>query len=83
MPPEAVGLIGVLRLYPDRVEISAGRYEATHPRRRPSSSYVPPEVDVSVSGPADTNGNNDRPRLRPPTGSGPIRIAPSITAGSA
>ena len=36
MPPEAVGLIGVLQLYPDRVHIVAGRYEATHPRRVPS-----------------------------------------------
>ena len=35
MPPEAVGLIGVLALYPDRVDITAGRYEATHPRHRP------------------------------------------------
>ena len=35
MPPEAVGLIGVLQLFPDRVDIVAGRYEATHPRRGP------------------------------------------------
>ena len=80
MPPEAVGLIGVLRLYIDRVEISAGRYETTHPRRRPSSSYVPAEVDASVA--ADASGNADRPRTRRPTGSGPIPISPSIT-GSA
>jgi hypothetical protein len=32
MPPEAVGLVGALHLYPDRVAIIAGRYEATHPR---------------------------------------------------
>jgi hypothetical protein len=32
MPPEAVGLVGALHLYPDRVAITAGRYEATHPR---------------------------------------------------
>jgi hypothetical protein len=32
MPVEAVGLVGALHLYPDRVMIVAGRYEATHPR---------------------------------------------------
>jgi hypothetical protein len=32
MPPESVGLVGALHLYPDRVAIIAGRYEATHPR---------------------------------------------------
>jgi hypothetical protein len=81
MPPEAVGLIGVLRLYIDRVEIAAGRYETTHPRRRPSPAYVPAEVDPSVIA-AEANGGGDRPRVRRPTGSGPIPISPSIT-GSA
>jgi len=67
----------VLRLYPERVEIAAGRYETTHPRRRPSPSYVPPEVDAAIA-------SDDRPRpRRPATGSGPIPISPSITAGSA
>ena len=80
MPPEAVGLIGVLRLFPDRVEIAAGRYETTHPRRRPSASYVPPEVDANI---AAAENLGDRPRPRRPTGSGPIPISPSITAGSA
>jgi hypothetical protein len=32
MPPESVGLVGALHLYPDRVTIVAGRYEASHPR---------------------------------------------------
>ena len=32
MPTESVGLVGALHLYPDRVAIVAGRYEATHPR---------------------------------------------------
>lgn len=32
MPPEAVGLVGALHLYPEKVTIVAGRYEATHPR---------------------------------------------------
>ena len=32
MPPESAGLVGALHLYPDRVSITAGRYEATHVR---------------------------------------------------
>jgi len=32
MPPESVGLVGALNLYPDRVSIVAGRYETSHPR---------------------------------------------------
>jgi hypothetical protein len=32
MPPDSVGLVGALHLYPDRVTIVAGRYEASHPR---------------------------------------------------
>jgi hypothetical protein len=32
MPPESVGLVGALNLFPDRVTIVAGRYEASHPR---------------------------------------------------
>src|SRR5262249_35642461 len=83
MPPEAVGLIGVLRLFPDRVEIAAGRYETTHPRRRPSpgsSSYAPGDVGPVVA--SDANLPSDRPRPRRPTGSGPIPVSPSIT-GSA
>jgi hypothetical protein len=32
VPSEAVGLVGALHLYPDRVTIIAGRYEITHPR---------------------------------------------------
>jgi hypothetical protein len=32
MPPESVGLVGALHLYPDRVTIIAGRYEGSHPR---------------------------------------------------
>jgi hypothetical protein len=32
MPAESVGLVGALHLYPDRVTIVAGRYEASHPR---------------------------------------------------
>jgi len=86
MPPEAVGLIGVLRLFPDRVEIAAGRYETTHPRRRPSAaSYLPAPEIVAPPLAADPAGSSlgDRPRPRPRTGSGPIPISPSITAGSA
>jgi transposase len=32
MPPDAIGIAGTLYLYRDRVRISAGRFEATHPR---------------------------------------------------
>jgi hypothetical protein len=34
MPPDAVGLVGALYLYPARVVIVAGRYETVHLRRR-------------------------------------------------
>jgi hypothetical protein len=34
MPPDAIGLVGALYLYPARVVIVAGRYEAAHLRRR-------------------------------------------------
>ena len=83
MPPEAVGLIGVLRLFPDRVEIAAGRYETTHPRRRPAASYVPPEIDANIAAAESNAAAGDRPRPRRPTGSGPIPISPSVTAGNA
>ena len=42
MPPESVGLVGALQLYPDRVEITAGRYDAQHPRplrRLPAAAF--------------------------------------------
>src|SRR5262249_42250785 len=43
MPPESVGLVGALHLYPDRVSITAGRYEATHARplqkRLPATAF--------------------------------------------
>ncbi len=51
MPPDAVGLVGMLHLYPDRVTIVAGRYEATHPRHLPSvnaSSDITPSVRASA-----------------------------------
>ena len=32
MPPDSVGLVGALHLYPDRVSIVVGRYESTHAR---------------------------------------------------
>ena len=83
MPPEAVGLIGVLRLFPDRVEIAAGRYETTHARRRPAASYVPPEIDANIAAAESNAAAGDRPRPRRPTGSGPIPISPSVTAGNA
>ena len=72
----------MLRLFPDRVEIAAGRYETTHPRRRTSSSYTP-VPDIAAAPVASDAGAGDRPRPRRPTGSGPIPISPSITAGNA
>jgi hypothetical protein len=57
MPPEAVGLVGVLHLYPDRVAIVAGRYEATHPRHA-----APPFVrgdGATVVRPASSAGVSD------------------------
>jgi hypothetical protein len=43
MPLESVGLVGALHLFPDRVEITAGRYEAKHPRplqrRMPAAAF--------------------------------------------
>jgi transposase len=32
MPPDAVGLVGALYLYPDKVVVVAGRYQTSHPR---------------------------------------------------
>jgi hypothetical protein len=58
MPPEAAGLVGMLHLYPDRVAIVAGRYEATHPRSLP-----PPFV--RGEGPTNRAGDN-APDWTPP-----------------
>jgi hypothetical protein len=44
MPPDSAGLVGALHLYPDRVTIVAGRYEAAHPRRQPAPAAAPPVV---------------------------------------
>jgi len=45
MPAEAIGVPGTLHLYPDRVRITAGRHETTHPRfpHHGNLSY-PPEL---------------------------------------
>lgn len=60
MPAESVGLVGALHLYPDRVTIVAGRYEASHPRheqKRPPAAVLgwrstvapsPPRPSVTV-----------------------------------
>ena len=55
MPPEAIGISGTLYLFPDRVRIVAGRYEALHPRRfeRGAKSTLPEhraEMVQAVSG---------------------------------
>jgi hypothetical protein len=58
MPVESAGLVGALNLYPDRVTITAGRYEATHPRhiQRRSPSAVLGWRSVLAAGGA--NGSN-------------------------
>jgi hypothetical protein len=58
MPPEAAGLVGMLHLYPDRVAIVAGRYEATHPRS------LPPPL-MHGEGPTSRAGDN-APDWTPP-----------------
>jgi hypothetical protein len=83
MPPEAVGLIGVLQLYPDRVHIVAGRYEATHPRRVPSSysALEPASTAPQAQAPAaDSNAASDRARQLPrrPASPQPSAPAPSV-----
>ncbi len=54
MPPEAIGFHGTLHLYLDRVRITAGRHEATHPRFPRDNLSYPPELRsqhlASVSG---------------------------------
>jgi hypothetical protein len=58
MPPDAVGLVGALYLYPEKVVVVAGRYQATHPRfqaSRPSESLgsgiaQPRSVDARTGG---------------------------------
>jgi hypothetical protein len=41
MPAEAIGLCGVLQLYPGKVQVVAGRHEATHPRHPVASHHRP------------------------------------------
>jgi transposase len=54
MPPEAIGFNGKLHLYPDRVRITAGRYQATHARFPAGNLSYPAELRsqhlASVSG---------------------------------
>jgi hypothetical protein len=61
MPVEAVGLVGALNLYPDRVTITAGRYEATHPRhiqkRTPAAVFSWRSV-LGAGGGNGANGSN-------------------------
>jgi hypothetical protein len=54
-----VGLVGALHLYPDRVEITAGRYEAKHPRplRRPPTAAF----DWKAMGGAGAPATQQRP----------------------
>jgi len=54
MPPEAIGFAGTLHLCPDRVRITAGRHEASHPRFPQGDLSYPPDLRAqhlaSVSG---------------------------------
>lgn len=66
MPPEAVGLIGVLHLYADRVEIVAGRYEATHARHRPVQAPFVPAEDQPATNPGGAPSSPPASAGRPP-----------------
>ena len=44
MPADVIGVPATLHLYPDRVRITAGRQEITHPRFPPRDLSYPPEV---------------------------------------
>lgn len=50
MPPDSVGLVGALHLYPDRIAIVAGRYEAAHQRRQPVLVGLPSAATASSGG---------------------------------
>jgi transposase len=50
MPPDSVGLVGALHLYPDRIAIVAGRYEAAHQRRQPVLVAVPSAASTAGAG---------------------------------
>lgn len=49
MPPDAIGLCGVLHLYPDKVVVVAGRHEATHERHPTLAIHRSLPVGTSVS----------------------------------
>jgi hypothetical protein len=70
MPPEAVGLVGALHLYPDRVMISAGRYEISHPRhtqkRAAAAAGAPVQTPASASSTTSSNGRGPLPPLGGP-----------------
>ena len=63
MPADAVGLVGALYLYPDKVVIVAGRYETTH--KRHGATRVPSETDGHLQ-------PMDRPATHQPTASRPM-----------
>jgi len=56
MPPDAIGLCGVLHLYPDKVVVVAGRHEATHERHPTVPAHRPMSVSNGV-------GSEARPSL--------------------
>ncbi|MES1204513.1 MAG: hypothetical protein ABUS79_01125 [Pseudomonadota bacterium] len=64
MPADAVGLVGALYLYPDKVIVVAGRYQATHPRFASGRSQ----------GVGDGPLRNPQ-RMAQGTGDGPLRMS--------
>lgn len=52
MPPEAVGLVGALYLYPSRVVVVAGRYQVSHPRSMEAAATGGNGVHSSTNGSA-------------------------------
>jgi hypothetical protein len=81
MPADAVGLVGMLHLYPDRVAIVAGRYEATHPRHPAAALNMPGEIAAApVRAPASV-GNV--PDWNPAAVAGAGPALPYARAGSA
>jgi hypothetical protein len=61
MPADAVGLVGALYLYPDKVIIVAGRYQAKHPRFGTARAVEAPGETHASDGRASTPVAGARP----------------------
>lgn len=77
MPPEAVGLVGALYLYPNRVVVVAGRYQTSHARY---GTGVRAEDRARVS--QDTARLHPAALARTPSGSGGEHIDPGRRGGA-